>query len=533
MRILSALLLVGLFLLPRAQAGDEGVTGNWRVTILEDGNQVSFWLISLESKGGKLSGSAHPIGKVPPTALQDAKVSGDLLQFTLKLKNGPVFSFEGKLPKAGGKKIFGSLARSTQMIPVVLEATPAKDTFELDRDILLRTPNDPRVFAAVMNLLDKAKEKKVPAKDVREWVETTLRASENFGPRWQLDIAQRLVDVLLAHDEYAAIAVDMARKAAKSLDAGAPLETRLQALTTLGRALSKARQADQVKEIEAQIDKLEKQDYTDYQTKGQEFKATKFAGRKAKSNRAVLVELFTGAQCPPCVGADLAFDALPRAYDAQDVVLLQYHLHVPGPDALTNADSEARAGYYGDERIRGTPTVLFNGKVAPVGGGGREDAPEVFKEYRSVIDGLLEAPVAAPLVDVSAVRKGDKVHIKATVQNLEKPGDKVKLRVALVEDWARYKGRNGLVYHHRVVRALPGGPAGFALAKKDATQTAVVDLEELRESLNLYLDQSAKDEPFLDAQRPMRLRSLSVVAFVQNDANMEVLQAVTVAVKDE
>ena len=38
----------------------------------------------------------------------------------------------------------------------------------------------------------------------------------------------------------------------------------------------------------------------------------------------------------------------------------------------------------------------------------------------------------------------------------EKPGEKVRLRLALVEDWVRYKGTNGLQYHHRVVRALPG-----------------------------------------------------------------------------
>ena len=56
-----------------------------------------------------------------------------------------------------------------------------------------------------------------------------------------------------------------------------------------------------------------------------------------------LVELFTGAQCPPCVAADIAFDAeAVKSYKAADVVLLQYHLHIPGPDPLTNADSEKR-----------------------------------------------------------------------------------------------------------------------------------------------------------------------------------------------
>ena len=222
---------------------------------------------------------------------------------------------------------------------------------------------------------------------------------------------------------------------------------------------------------------MEAQAYDAYAGAALDFKVAKFPGRKIKSNRAVLVELFTGAQCPPCVGADLAFDAMPRTYDKGEVVLLQYHLHIPGPDALTNPDNEARANYYGDDKVRGTPTVLFNGKVSPVGGGGREDAEDVYKDYRKIADPMLETPAEAKL-QASATRRGDIIHIKATVTDLAKPGDKVKLRLALVEDWARYKGRNGLSYYHQVVRAFPGAAQGLALSKKDGQQTAVVDLEE-------------------------------------------------------
>ena len=53
------------------------------------------------------------------------------------------------------------------------------------------------------------------------------------------------------------------------------------------------------------------------------------------------MELFTGAQCPPCVAADVAFDVLEKTYKPADLVLIQYHLHIPGPDPLTNAASEA------------------------------------------------------------------------------------------------------------------------------------------------------------------------------------------------
>lgn len=532
MRVVAALLIASLFLPSLAHAGDEAIAGNWKVTILQNGNSVSYWLILFNNKGGKLGGTVELLGKVPDTTLHDAKVTGDLLEFTLKLSKGPTFHFEGKVPKAGAKKIFGSLARGNLITPAILEATPAKNGFELDRDMVIRTPNDPRVFETVVNLIGQAKEHKVPAKDVQEWVETVLRTADHFGPRWQLELAQQLIDTLLGEDGYGAVAVETARQAVKLLDVKAPAEARLRVLTSLATALKQSGQADQAKEVNARIDLLESDAYNDYLTKSLELKVAKYAGRKSKSNHAVLVELFTGAQCPPCVGADLAFDALPKAYDAKDVVLLQYHLHVPRADALTNPDAEARAEFYGDDKVRGTPTVLFDGKVAPVGGGGREDTEELFKDYRRAADQMLETPAGAQL-QASATRKGDKVTIKATVQDLDKPGLKIKLRFALVENWARYKGSNGLSYYHHVVRAFPGGVGGFVLAKKDVEQTAEIDLNDLRQSLAKYLDKAGKEQPFPDMQRPMRFRDLSVVAFIQNDATQQVLQATHTPVKDE
>ena len=114
------------------------------------------------------------------------------------------------------------------------------------------------------------------------------------------------------------------------------------------------------------------------------FKPEPFDGSKRKSKRVALVELFTGAQCPPCVAADIAFDAMAQTYKPTDVVLLQYHLHIPGPDPLTNQDSENRARFYG---IRSTPTVVINGKTGPALGGFKGNAkakdlaaPDALKE---------------------------------------------------------------------------------------------------------------------------------------------------------
>src|SRR4051812_22985092 len=105
-----------VLLMPAARAGEDAVTGNWKVTILEKANpvemkQMTFWLLRVENKDGKLAGSIDVAGGVPPTTLEGLAVTGDALTFSLKLKGGPTFQFDGKLPRAGAKKIYGTLGR--------------------------------------------------------------------------------------------------------------------------------------------------------------------------------------------------------------------------------------------------------------------------------------------------------------------------------------------------------------------------------------------------------------------------------------
>src|SRR4029077_13968139 len=121
----------------------------------------------------------------------------------------------------------------------------------------------------------------------------------------------------------------------------------------------------------------------------------------------------------------------------------------------------------------------------------------------------------------------------AEASELAEPGDKVRLRLALVEEQVNYKGGNRLPHHHSVVRALPGGAAGLALKEKTGKQSVTVDLDDLRKKLNGYLDEAAKDLDFPNKDRPMELKKLRLVAFVQNDSTKEILQAVQADVVPE
>jgi hypothetical protein len=534
---ISAVVLILLSTAP-AFAGEEGLKGHWKFSIYEGTQQISFWLLHLDTnKDGKLAVSADPMRGAPKVKVDDVKFVGDTFQMklraTVRTQLGPEevqFEFEGRLPKPGAKKILGSLSQEGSTVPAVLEATTAKTVFELDRELVTRTPTDPKSLTAIFDLIKEAKENKVAAKEMQEWVDSSLKAADQYGPRFQLLHNRRLLDSLLPQKDYTAVAAETARRISKQIDPKAPADTQLQMLSAISDALRKADAKDEVKALEARLEKLEETAFTEYAKTSLNFKVEKFAGRKAKSNRAVVVELFTGAQCPPCVAADLAFEGLEKSYPNTDVVLLQYHMHIPRPEPMSNADAEARFEYYAEsyaKQIRGTPAILFNGKPDAPGGGSKEDAPDKFKEYTSVVNKLLESPATVQLV-AKAVRSGSKIDIAAKVQDLEKPGDKIRLRLVLVEDWVRFRGTNGLAYHHRVVRAMPGGAKGATLKAKDFDHVAEVDLDKLRVNLGKYLDQ---DYP--EGSRPMRMRDLRVVAFVQNDDTAEILQAVEVPVTEK
>ncbi len=220
-----------------------------------------------------------------------------------------------------------------------------------------------------------------------------------------------------------------------------------------------------------------------------------------------------------------------KAYKPNDVVLLQYHVHIPGPDPLTSSDSMKRVEEYYVDQVRGAPTVFIGGKLGEAGGG---PAPAAEKKYLSFRKQIEEGLEKAPGVKLGlTLGKGEKggLTAKAAVSDLEMPGDKMTLRFALAEERVRYTGGNGVRYHHMVVRSMPGGVKGFPLTKKMAEQSVSFDTEELRAELTKYLDNFVKEEsPFPRPDRPLGLKNLKLIAFVQNDATREVLHAVQVDV---
>ena len=526
LRIAALALVLSTTLAGIALAGGDGIVGRWKCNFVQDSQTINFWMVDLENKDGKLVGAVVPTrAGLPGGKLNDLAVDGDLLRFVLKLDNGIEFRFEGKLPRAGGKKILGSVQRpGAALNPAYLEATQAKTALGVMQEAVTRSPNDPRVFSTLLELVPLAGKEKMAAKDLQEMVDSVVASSEAYGPTFHADFGVRLLDAL--ETDYPALVVEAAAKIEKSIDPKS--ETRLQLVSTLVSSLKKLGRTDEAAKFAAEVDAAEEPAFKAYLAKEFDFKIPPSG---VKAGRPVLVELFTGAQCAPCVAADLACDALEKSFGDDQAVVLQYHLHIPGPDPLTAVDNLERVGFYGDS-FRGTPAAFFNGGITVKGGGGADDAEEKFKEYASVVDKCASAPETAK-VTASATRKGDAISIKADVKSGET--GKVKLRIALTEDWIRYKGSNGVRYHRNVVRAMPGGAEGFGGDPKGFSKELTIDLAKLRTDLAASLEAYATKEEvrFPSAQRPMRLENLHVVAFLQSDDNGEVLAVTRVPVRGE
>jgi hypothetical protein len=444
-------------------------------------------------------------------------------------------------------------------------------------------PSGPEDSPVVAEYLKAAVAAGQPEGDVRRKLERWLEVSRPYGDAWTAEVYSQALGLLNGKKDYAALALDLAQKAdkdvagaeaeprarvaellaaaaklagkddlakesgarskqlsfeaardaEKALPADATDELKARAVARLATTAREAGKMDIAKDAEARSAKLEAQLDEEYHRKVPPFKPESFAGRKdPKADRVVVFEIFTGAQCPPCVGADVAFDALLETYKPTELIGLQYHLHIPGPDPLTNPATLARQKYYASE-FQGTPTTFFNGKRDGGSGGFMNKqgpvpgAEEKYGEYRGVITPLLNKEKQAT-IDLAAKRIGDEVRITASAETKEKAAKPV-LRLALVEDQVKYVGGNKLRFHHRVVRDMPGGPEGKPLANGRVQVEQTVKLDELRRSLQQYLDDFGS---FPNPLPPIALKGLSVVAFVQDDADHKILHAVTVPVDE-
>jgi tetratricopeptide (TPR) repeat protein len=256
---------------------------------------------------------------------------------------------------------------------------------------------------------------------------------------------------------------------------------------------------------------------------------TPYQATPARSNRVVLAEVFTGAGCPPCVAADLAFDAAMERYVRKDLVVVMYHMHIPLPDPLTNKATVERAKYYS---VNSVPSFGIDG-VMGGGGGARSNTKMVYGRIVGDIDRALEVPTDVSLtLDASLI--GGAVKVNAAPGGLKAEGDAVKLQILLVEEMLSYSGENGVRFHPVVVRSIGGANYGGFTVDRAAPAAIdhVFDLAQITDETQKYLDDyeetRAKTQPtFAFSRKPVAMNpaNLSVVAFLQDEKSRKILQS--------
>ncbi|MCA9115782.1 MAG: hypothetical protein KDA79_11915 [Planctomycetaceae bacterium] len=241
-----------------------------------------------------------------------------------------------------------------------------------------------------------------------------------------------------------------------------------------------------------------------------------------EGNRIALVELFTGAQCPPCVAADLATGALEHLYQQSEAIVVRYHQHIPGPDPLTTADTEARLFYY---EAQGTPTIRVNGREFEGSAGGfLAQAPGVLEQLQEQITPILTSRTEVKL-NLQASLSDGTVKISASATGLPEDSERLRLRLILAEQSISFRAGNGIRQHEMVVRQMPGGAEGIKPADGKLQTEQTVNVDELREELKAYLTKFEEEFGADFPVKPLDLNRLTVVALVQDHVTKEVLQS--------
>ena len=497
--------------------------GTWKVYLpaLAQAGGRPVLLIRLAKKDGTWTGQVLGEHLLSKCSLEKVSVKNKALTFTVKNPVVPL-GCTVKLP-ADRKvaKLYGETTFRKSTMPIELERTgiTSLDPFAQNREALNKEPLGVGAIDLALGLIRQAEAKKVKPAEVRSWAEKAVKSADLYGPGTQRDLLLRIAEALGEQKGFEAVALQYARRAERLLDEKEGPAAQKRVLSVLADVLEAAGKTEDAKMVRARALKL------DFR-----IKTKTFSGRKDKNDRVVLAELFTGSQAATAVAPEVAMAGLLKTFKPSDLAVVEYHLHLAQPDPLACEEAELRYKFYG-KALERLPAMILNGKLAVRSRGGAEDAQEAYDEYVEQIQPLLEEKAEAQL-KLTATRKGDKVSIGAEVARLDGKAD-YRLRLVLVEPTVNYKGANGQTIHHNVARSMPGGADGTAIKGKMLKKTFTVDLAALRKTLNAYLDKVKENREFPDKMRPLALKKLRVIGFVQNEDKGEVLQTAQIDVTSD
>lgn len=233
------------------------------------------------------------------------------------------------------------------------------------------------------------------------------------------------------------------------------------------------------------------------------------AGLQAQQ-RLVLYEEFTGENCPPCAATNPGLEALMKAGDNPNkIIMIKYQVPIPTAGPIYTelpTHSNNRRSYYG---VSSAPNARMDGAYSP--GGDGSGHPAYLTQAHIDARYAVESPFNITFSDVNITTSG--VSATITVQAVSAGTyTNLKLRAALVEtmDFETPPGTNGETHFVNVVRNMYPDANG-----QDATNVWTAGQTEtytISGSFPSSVYSSIENEHFL-------------VVWLQDDADKSVLQA--------
>ena len=534
----------------------EILQGNWKLVgtlpSVPVGQDSVLVLMETNGEAGDWNVLATGISAFKGTKVKAKKLSTDILELSL---HGPVpLECVFKLPQVRVNQVPGAFNLRGKWFPCVLEKSTVKtldgtkleqpspgsdqvekmikanthaEKIQILREIVRQYHASPAVLVAsgllVENFVKDSVEKDLNAiveifeKTIQEYpiqlgVESVkIQALSMCKKKWHPEIAAQLLENIKLH-----IGQNQNSSVQRAI-----LKMESSIYPLVGKPELGQQSEEKLETVERELDAAFDQSSVPFPVEN------KTLGGFSPKNPAVL-ELFTGAQCPPCVAAEVAFDALNKSYVQGDLVLLQYHLHIPAPDRLTNAYSETRARYYG---INSTPKVFINGEEGLSVGGPKGVGKASFDSLcKSLENYSRKKEQAAIRIELTVLTQGAAISVGVKYQGVSEYR-RCLLRLMLVEETVRYPGGNGQRLHHQVVRGSIGDPKGFGLSGTQGQETVRFNIVETRKQIEKYWEDFQTRRPFLDDERPQILEKLRIVAMIQDIESKEIIQAARISIK--
>jgi hypothetical protein len=224
--------------------------------------------------------------------------------------------------------------------------------------------------------------------------------------------------------------------------------------------------------------------------------------------RLVLFEHYSNTYCIPCVDVDVIIEDVVHQLGPFELISLGYHPPIPGPAdpfyLAAKPENDARRNYYS---VPFSPYAIIDGvKIINT-----TSLSQLEQNILSAVDERRQILPKAILEFFDFKTVVDTISGRVKVTALENLGTSAFLRIALIErtiDTAQPQGSNGQTHFFDVLRDFNPSVAGVSI-QLSANQKQSVKFEFVR-------DVEWGDD-------------LDVIAFLQDDATKEVLQAIWTA----